>query len=154
MHDLTPVIVTGIIFFFLSMSFKRLLDHFYRKRLAQNHFQILVKALEKVGAGSEAAELLTRKIEAPPGALPSEMARPTIQRISSALAAGLVITCLSVGFLSLPAQDSETVEAFRVLGGLGFSLGIGFLLASGATFFLSRRWGLLDRLKTDENPRL
>ena len=66
-------------------------------------------------------------------------------RVLRATQAGIVFIMLGLGFLFLGWRYSFTNhDAFTVLGTVASSLGVGFLLSSGATYWLARRLGVLD----------
>jgi len=44
----------------------------------------------------------------------------------------------------------HTFEAFTVVGVLGLCLGLGFLASSGAAYFFSKKWGLVNGSASDE----
>jgi hypothetical protein len=73
------------------------------------------------------------------------------QRILLALQAGLVLSLLglALAFAGWFLPDDEGL--FTVFGVLFVGLGLGFLLASGVTYRLSKKWGLLN--PTDGLPQ-
>lgn len=69
------------------------------------------------------------------------------QRILRALQAGLVLLALGIGLFVYTfsrALPIEGEDAFAMFATVSTALGIGLLLAAGASYSLSRRMGLLD----------
>jgi hypothetical protein len=68
-----------------------------------------------------------------------------LTRILWSVQAGLVLTCAGVGLLSIKHyMPAEIAEFLLIWGVLGVSVGIGFVLAAGASYILSARLGLID----------
>jgi hypothetical protein len=66
-------------------------------------------------------------------------------RILRAVQTGIVLSSVAVGCLFLArAFRYEASDLFTVLGVILLSLGVGFLLAAGAAYGLSRRLGVLQ----------
>jgi hypothetical protein len=74
-----------------------------------------------------------------------EKAMRPADRIIRSIHIGLVLTLLGVGmFAASQFAEFETDGLFEVMGIIFMFVGIGFLLASGASYSLSRRLGLLE----------
>ncbi len=71
-------------------------------------------------------------------------------RILSALQAGAVLSLLSAGFLILSQMLEKQSQSFAVVGVLGLCLGLGFLASSGAAYFFSKNWGLINGSPKDD----
>ncbi len=70
-------------------------------------------------------------------------------RILWSVQIGLIAAAMGIGFLSLRQRvDPDADTAFMIFGTLLFTLGIGFLVSGGVSYFLARFMGLL---KHDEN---
>ncbi len=66
-------------------------------------------------------------------------------RILGALQAGVLALCAGIALL-LTEGSASAIEAqtgFHIMGMLGVMIGVGFLIAAGASYVLIRRWGLL-----------
>jgi hypothetical protein len=78
----------------------------------------------------------------------SSMAGPVdapFARILWSVQAGVVLICGGVGLLTIKQyMVDEVAEMLLVWGVLGLSVGVGFVLAGGASYILSHRFGLLD----------
>jgi hypothetical protein len=72
------------------------------------------------------------------------MAAP-LTRIMWSVQAGVVLVCAGAGLLTIKRyMVDEVAEMLLVWGVLSLSVGVGFVLAAGASYILSERLGLLD----------
>jgi nitrate reductase gamma subunit len=69
-----------------------------------------------------------------------------LQRVLRALQSGIVLVVLGVAIFVIGPQATteDAAVAALVFGTLSLALGIAFLLAAGASYALSQRWGLLE----------
>src|SRR5262245_53957790 len=73
------------------------------------------------------------------------MAAAPLTRIMWSVQAGVVLVCAGVGLLTIKQyMVDEVAEMLLVWGVLSFSVGVGFVLAAGASYILSQRLGLFD----------
>ncbi|HET7212962.1 MAG TPA: hypothetical protein VFL79_05205, partial [Terriglobia bacterium] len=72
------------------------------------------------------------------------------QHVIASVQAGVILVCVSIALLFLGVTYVDVAEGFKVLGGLGLALGIGFLISSGLSYRLSKSFGLLDRDRSVE----
>jgi hypothetical protein len=74
-----------------------------------------------------------------------ELGEPAMpfRRILSGVQSGIVLICFGVGMLVLRGYDMGLDPEFKIFGVLAVSLGIGFGVAAGASYLLSRSFGLL-----------
>lgn len=70
-------------------------------------------------------------------------------RILSGAQSGIVLIALGVGMLVLRSTGGAEERGFTILGGMALALGIGFGVASAASYLLSRSFGLLQRGSND-----
>jgi hypothetical protein len=75
---------------------------------------------------------------------PASKGSPT-ERILGSIQKGIILTLLGLGFLILAQKyhRDDPGDVFMVVGVVGLSLGIGFLLSAGVSYRLSRSMGLL-----------
>lgn len=75
-----------------------------------------------------------------------DRAAPTspFNRILSGLQVGIVLLFFGIAMLSLHHFTSDREAGFIIFGTCAIGLGVGFLVASAASIFISRRLGLLD----------
>ena len=73
-------------------------------------------------------------------------------RILGSVQKGIILTLLGLGFLLLAEKfQRDAGDLFMVIGTVGLSLGIGFLLSAGASYRLSRSMGILaDRTPAND----
>ena len=75
------------------------------------------------------------------------------ERILRAVQTGIVLASVAVGCLLLANSfQYEASDVFRVAGVILLSLGIGFLVAAGAAYGLSRRLGVLEPVTLQQTP--
>ena len=68
-----------------------------------------------------------------------------LTRILWSVQAGVVLVCGGIGLLIIKRyMIDEVAEMLLVWGVLGLSVGVGFVLAAGASYMLSHRLGLFD----------
>jgi multisubunit Na+/H+ antiporter MnhB subunit len=62
--------------------------------------------------------------------------------------AGCVLTLVGIAELTVHGYEQyyDTREFLMISGAIALAIGLGFLISSGASFFLSRSWGLLTSL--------
>ena len=71
------------------------------------------------------------------------------RRILSGVQSGIVLICFGAGMLLLHGYGVATDPEFTIFGVLAVALGIGFGIAAGASYMLSRSFGLLRRGTND-----
>ena len=111
------------------------------------------KLLDRLGSGREVVEFCQTEggkqfVEALSlGVLetPASKGSPT-ERIMGSLQKGIILTLLGFGFLLLAFKfhRDDPGDVFMVIGTVGLSLGIGFLLSAGASYRLSKSMGILE----------
>lgn len=115
-----------------------------RGRRADRQAETVRRLIDKLGTSQEAMAYL----ESESGrkllesiSTPAERANP-YRRILTAVTVGAVLCCLGVGLaiLSVVFPDEELIRGAIVL----LALGAGFLIAAGASYRLSKSWGLLE----------
>jgi hypothetical protein len=145
------VIVMPTMFVIMGWAFKTALNFLHNQRLVKLHYALQDKLLEKLGSSPEAVAYLHSDAGEKMFALASKERTNPYSRILTALQAGAVISLLGIGFIFLRGQvTQEGAEAFTVIGVLGLCLGLGFLASSGAAYFFSKSWGLINGT-TDDN---
>jgi hypothetical protein len=66
------------------------------------------------------------------------------RRILNGAQSGLVLSAFGIGMLLLHSTGVAPEREFTIFGGLAVALGVGFILASAASYVLSRSFGLLQ----------
>jgi membrane-bound ClpP family serine protease len=139
------IIVMPTMFVMMAWAFKALLNFVQQRQLTKVHYALQDKLIEKLGNSPEAIEYLHSDAGEKMFALASKERTNPYSRILTALQAGAVISLLGIGFIFLRGQvTQEGAEAFTVIGVLGLCLGLGFLASSGAAYFFSKSWGLIN----------
>ena len=117
-----------------------------RTRMMSKQALILTRMLEAAGPGEQGTALLASP--AARGLLEGRIDRRTVMldRVISGVSACIVLTVIGSVLLLMPMRfaGEEDRAAISTLGIATMTLGAGFLLAAGAAFVLSRRWGLLE----------
>jgi hypothetical protein len=86
--------------------------------------------------------------------VPPKAASSPSHRILLASQIGTVLTVLGIGLLSLQGALAQSDEAvgFIITGVIALSIGVGFLVSAGVSFWLARQLNVLDA--RDANGRL
>jgi hypothetical protein len=123
-----------------------------RYLLAKIQSGVQMRLLEKV----DSSQTLLAYAETESGrrfldSLRFEQAEPTMpfRRILSGVQSGIVLTAFGVGMLVLHSSGVAPEREFTIFGGLALALGIGFGVAAGASYVLSRSFGLLQHGTND-----
>jgi hypothetical protein len=122
--------------------------------LIRTRADLHAKLLDRLGSGREMVEFCQteggkRFIESlSMGTVDSSASKGSPpERILGSIQKGIILTLLGLGFLLLAQkfQRDDPGDMFMVIGTVGLSLGIGFLLSAGASYRLSRSMGLLAK---------
>jgi hypothetical protein len=143
-HNLVPIVLFAMIGWIAWVIFSTI----RRYLLAKMQVALQMKMLEKV----DSSQTLLAYVESESGrrfleSLRVETGEPAMpyERILGGARTGIVLIAFGIGMLVLHSTGSAPDEEFIVFGGLMLSLGIGFGLASVASYLLSRSFGLLQR---------
>ncbi len=151
-EDVGGFVIGLVVIFSLLWVIRTLLDWRRWTRLARVQADVHTKLLDRFTANEE---LLTY-VQSPAGrrflesgpVLTESGPRPLgapVSRILWAFQAGIVLAALGVGlFLASRAVVWEVGQGLTVLGTLAIAVGIGFILAGGAAWLISRRMRLFD----------
>jgi hypothetical protein len=123
-----------------------------RYLLAKIQSGVQMKLLEKV----DSSQTLLAYAETEPGrrfldSLRVEQAGLAMpfRRILSGVQCGVVLSAFGVGMLVLHSSGVAPEREFTIFGTLTLALGIGFGVAAGASYLLSRSFGLLQHGSND-----
>jgi hypothetical protein len=128
-----------------AWAFKTMLTFIQQRQLIKQHYALQDKLLGNLGNHPEAFDYLKSDGgERLFAQLTTDRTDP-YRRILGALQVGAVMTLLGLGFLCIPMLVTfEDSEGFVVIGVLGMSLGLGFLVSAGAAYYFSKNWGLIN----------
>ena len=123
-----------------------------RYLLAKMQSGVQIRLLEKV----DSSQTLLAYVESESGrrfleSLRIEQGEPAMpyRRILSGAQTGIILSAFGVGMLVLHSTGVAPDSEFTIFGALALALGIGFALASAASYLLSRSFGLLQRGSND-----
>ena len=142
MHD--DIVVVPIVFGFLAWLVWAFFSTIRRYKIAKLQAEVQNKLLDKVGSGQEL--LAYAQTDAGKTLLESlrvEGVSPHA-RIIVALQTAIVMISVGAAFLLLRNRVDDAQQGFLVLGTLCTTLGIGFAVSSGASYYLSKSFGLLN----------
>ena len=145
------IIVMPTMFVIFGWAFKTALNFLQNRAHMKLHYSLQDKLLDKLGTSPEAVEYLRSDAAEKMFNLASQERTNPYTRILSALQAGAVLSLLSAGFLVLSQILERESETFAVVGVLGLCLGLGFLASSGAAYFFSKNWGLINGSSEDDS---
>jgi hypothetical protein len=155
MGDLAPVLVLTSFMAGLVWIVWIVFNNRRRIRIAEVQRELQVKLFEKFGTSQELLEYL--KTDAGNkflNAATIEQTKP-FGRVLGSMQAGLIFFLLGVALFivrgTLPtgafynATDQlQTGESFLVISLLLLALGIGFVASAGISYWMSKKWGILD----------
>ena len=154
--------LSGILFFFVFLTVtytlawlvRYIVSHRRWLRTTKIQTDVHTRLLERFSANEELLAYVqspagSRFLQAPPASVEepaSSSVSAPFTRILWAVQAGLVLACGGAGMLLIRRHLLEEVsQMLLVIGTLGLSIGIGFALASIASYMLSTQLGLFDR---------
>jgi ABC-type transport system involved in cytochrome bd biosynthesis fused ATPase/permease subunit len=118
-------------------------------KAAKARAEMQAKLLDKLGSSQELLQYLQtdagqRLLEVETVRAEEAAARNPFERILGSIHLGLILTSVGIALLILGWLTGPGEHFFLVLGTVGVGLGAGFLLSSGASYFLSKSWGLFE----------
>lgn len=142
------VLVPFFVFFTIGWIAWVVFSSIRRYQIAKFQAGVQMKLLEKMDssqtvlayAETEAGRhfLNSLAVEQPARATP-------YKGILSGVRAGILLIAFGTALLSLHSLAGNDAAANTFIGTIALTLGIGFEIAAGATYFLSRSFGLLNR---------
>jgi hypothetical protein len=139
------ILVPGSLFFMVGWIVWVLFSSIRRYKIAKFQSQVQTQLLQRLDTGQS----LLAYMETPAGrqfvaGLSTERVTP-YERILSGTQAGIIIFFFGVALLVLRSKADFDGPQMTVFGGLAIALGLGFGVASAASYYLSRSFGLFDR---------
>ena len=118
-----------------------------RLKVARIQSEVHSRLIDKVGSSQEFLTFLDsdsgKQLVASIGI--EQPSRNPYNRILTSVQAGVILVCVSIALLVLGVNYADVAEGFKILGGLGLAVGVGFLISAGLSYRLSKSFGLLDR---------
>ncbi|MGA8184598.1 MAG: hypothetical protein WB819_13245 [Terriglobia bacterium] len=154
MGDLTPIVAIVMVFGGTVAVFWVVFSTIRRLKVARVQAEVHSKLIDKVGSSQEFLTFLEtdsgKKLVASIGI--EQPSRNPYNRILVSVQAGVILVCVSIAFLVTGINFADVAEGFKILGGLGLALGIGFLISAGLSYRLSKSFGLFDRERSVGKP--
>ncbi len=116
------------------------------QRLARARSEMQSRILDKLTSNQELAGFLQSEAGQKLWNVEANGAPTPLKKILNSVQAGLVLTLVGGSMVLLSGgREPETAETLLILGTIGLAMGIGFLLSSTASYFLSKSLGLLQQ---------
>ena len=97
-----------------------------------------------------------RFLEAAPIPVDFERSQPVpspVARVLTPLQIGIVLTLAGFGFVYLRHNLTQGTTPLLVFGTLSLTVGIGFIISAGVTWFLAQHLGLMPQADTQDELR-
>jgi hypothetical protein len=148
MADLVPAIMLVGSFTIVFLALRTLSDNRTRRKLAETRAGLHRDLIGRFGSAEELIGYLGSDAgrELLSGTQP-ETPNP-VRRILAAIQSGLILVAVGIACLFLgntSGYGSDGRVGFTFLGAMAFSIGLGFLASAGASWALSKRWGLIEQ---------
>jgi len=147
-----PIVAIIMVFGGVVAVFWVVFSTIRRLKVARTQAEVHSRLIEKVGSSQEFLTFLEsesgKQLVASIGI--EQPSRNPYNRILTSVQAGVILICVSIALLVLGVNYTDVSEAFKILGGLGLALGIGFLISAGLSYRLSKSFGLFDRERSVE----
>ena len=152
MKDLTPIVAIVMVFGGGVAIFWVVFSTIRRLKVARVQAEVHSKLIDKVGSSQEFLTFIDseagKKLVASIGI--EQPSRNPYNRILASVQAGVILVCVSIALLVIRINFPDVAEGFKILGGFGLALGIGFLISAGFTYRLSKKFGLFDHNRSIE----
>jgi hypothetical protein len=141
------IVVPFFVFFTMGWIAWSIFSSIRRYQVAKFQTSVQMKMLEKIDSGPTALAYVEteggRQFIQSLMVERSEAATP-YRSILSGVRWGIMLIVFGVALLSLHSRAGYDAESDLFIGTIAIALGVGFELAAGATYFLSRSFGLLN----------
>lgn len=150
-EQITIAIVLPIFFGSLVFVVYTIVTSLYRTRRDRLMADVTSKLLEKLGAGAELTNFINSDAYKNLLSGPQGGHGVYATRILNTLQSGIVILCGGIG-MEFVANMSGSLHEFgdflKMAGGIIISIGAGFTISAGWSYFLLKRWGLIEEVKS------
>lgn len=146
------IMVFGTVALAVVIITRALFDHLRRTKAERAQAEIFNKLMDKLGNGTEVlAYLQSEAGQSLMRGAPVEKPA-TFGRILNSVQYGVVCTVIGIGVLFLQnIVDKYAQRDVAVVGTLILTLGVGLLLAAGASYLLSKTLGLINGKTNEQN---
>lgn len=140
-----PVIVLTLAFGVVTMV-RALLDHIRRTKSEKLQAEVYGKMLDKLGSSQDILAWAQSETSQNLFAVPPPERPAPYSRILNAVQIGVDLTVVGIAILFIRTQltSAHNQEPTMVIGTPVTALGVGLLLSGGASWFLSRKFGLIN----------
>ena len=147
-ENILLIIIIPVFFILVAFFIHMVATTLRRTRVAKAQAEIQVKLLDKFSSSQELLQYLQTDAGQrffQPEEAPPEPKSPH-SRILRSITAGTIMTFLGIGFVLL----SRWIDDGMLVPGVFFlAIGLGFLVSSAISFYLSKSWGLFNGDKSD-----
>lgn len=146
--DVTPVLIVATIFVTVAWVISTIVDAIRRNHQVRSAADFRGKLLDKIGSAREFGEFLSSDGGAKfLDSMTVETEAGPHVRILRSLQAGIVLLVLGAGlFILMGNRDLPfgAEDGMAMFGTITTAIGAGLLLATGATYVMSKRMGLMN----------
>jgi hypothetical protein len=148
---LTPLVGLPVFFFIMFLIIKLFVEGRRWNRALKAQSEIHGRLIDKFSTSQELAAYMEteagrRFLAVPSATTGSDFAQQmpnAVARVLTPLTVGIVMVLSGLGFIAIRNASPDTSTPLFILGIIALMPGIGFILSSGATWFVARRLGLL-----------
>jgi hypothetical protein len=143
-EQVAMMVVMPIMFLVVGWVFKMAYTNARQKRMLALQGEMQRRLLEKF----DSTEGLVSFMNSEAGRRFSEfeIVEPTspYAKILGSVQVGIILSLASIGMLVIDSRIEVPGEGLTVVGILGLTIGIGFLISSAVSYALSKSWGLIN----------
>lgn len=149
-EQVAMMVVMPVMMLVIGWIFKMGYANARQKRMAALQGEMNHKLLDKFSSTEALVEFLNS--EAGSRFTESEIVEPTspYARILGSVQVGIILSLASIGLLFVASKIQAEGEGLTVVGILGLTIGVGFLVSSVVSYLLSKSWGLINGHRPDE----
>lgn len=139
---IVPITLPAMVILFTWIVFSTI----RRWKIAKAQAEVHAKVLEKFGSSADLVTFINseagkRFLES---ATIEQRPREPFARILMSVQAGIVLALVGLGCFLVRHVIPDSEQGFVIFGTLALTLGVGFLISAGASYRLSKSFGLLE----------
>ena len=155
MEDLSPILIGITLIIAAAWVITGIVKAFNQKSILQTRAELYNRLLDKFGSANEFAEYLESDTGRQFVEEITVRSAPPTNKILNSIQRGVILVLAGLGLLVLGNLFDNSLggDLYIVLvvgGTTGLMLGIGFLISTAITYYLSKSWGLLA---VEEKPK-